>query len=94
MGRPPNPENAHRKRVPLSLRVTQEIKCKLDAAAQASGRSQSQQAEFWMERGCDLGWIASEMAQILAAGSAPARAAHRLEADAALLDVLYGEKAS
>ncbi len=64
-GRPAKTENMCRKRVALSLRVTQEFKSKLDAASQASGRSQSQQAEFWMERGFDHEWIVSEMAKLL-----------------------------
>lgn len=37
-------------RVPLGLRVTPTIKRKLDAAARKSGRSQSQEAEFRLER--------------------------------------------
>lgn len=36
-------------RVPLGLRVTADLKRKLDAAAEASGRSQSQEAEFRLE---------------------------------------------
>jgi TraY domain len=40
-------------RVPLSLRVTPESKRKLDAAAEKSGRSQSQEAEFRLERSFD-----------------------------------------
>jgi predicted transcriptional regulator len=35
--------------VPLGLRVTKELKAKLDQAAEASGRSQSQEAEFRLE---------------------------------------------
>ncbi len=37
-------------RVPLGLRVTKETKAKLDQAAQSSGRSQSQEAEFRLEQ--------------------------------------------
>ena len=37
-------------RVPLGLRVTPEMKRRLDAAAKQSGRSQSQEAEFRLER--------------------------------------------
>jgi hypothetical protein len=36
-------------RVPLGLRVTPEMKRRLDAAAKQSGRSQSQEAEFRLE---------------------------------------------
>jgi len=43
-GRPYNPAEPGR-RYPLGLRVGAEIKQKLDAAAQASGRTQSQEAE-------------------------------------------------
>jgi hypothetical protein len=44
-GRPPSPGE----RVPLGLRVTKELKARLDRAAEASGRSQSQEAEFRLE---------------------------------------------
>lgn len=44
-GRPPLGE-----RVPLGLRVTPDMKARLDAAAEASGRSQSQEAEFRLAR--------------------------------------------
>jgi TraY domain len=37
-------------RVPLSLRVTPQMKARLDEAAQESGRSQSQEAEIRLER--------------------------------------------
>jgi hypothetical protein len=37
-------------RVPLGLRVTPELKQKLDAATEGSGRSQSQEAELRLER--------------------------------------------
>jgi hypothetical protein len=40
-------------RVPLSLRVTPEFKERLDAAAEQSGRSQSQEAELRLERSFD-----------------------------------------
>ncbi len=39
--------------MPLSLRVTPELKEKLDNAAQASGRSQTQEIEFRLERSFD-----------------------------------------
>lgn len=37
-------------RVPLGLRVTSKLKAELDGAAKQSGRSQSQEAEFRLER--------------------------------------------
>ncbi len=49
---PPKPTASPRiagERVSLGLRVTKEIKAKLDQAAQSSGRSQSQEAEFRLE---------------------------------------------
>ena len=45
-GRPP----LAGERIPLGLRVTKETKQKLDRAAQASGRSQSQEAELRLEQ--------------------------------------------
>lgn len=48
-GRPTKAPKAG-ERVPLGLRVTAEMKRKLDAASERSGRSQSQEAEFRMER--------------------------------------------
>ena len=45
-GRPPLPGE----RIPLGLRVTREMKQKLDRAAHASGRSQSQEAELRLEQ--------------------------------------------
>jgi len=44
-GRPPSPGE----RVPLGLRVTRETKLRLAQASHASGRSQSQEAEFRLE---------------------------------------------
>jgi hypothetical protein len=49
MGRPTK-KPAAGERAPLGLRVTAEIKQKLDAAAAKSGRSQSQEAELRLER--------------------------------------------
>jgi hypothetical protein len=40
-------------RIPLGLRVTPELKQRLDAAAELSGRSQSQEAEFRLEHSFD-----------------------------------------
>ena len=47
-GRPGRPRTAG-ERVPLGLRVTTELKAKLDHAAKESGRSQSQEAELRLE---------------------------------------------
>lgn len=49
LGRPTKPATAGR-RVSLGLRVTAEIKNKLDDAARASGRTQSHEAECRLER--------------------------------------------
>lgn len=49
IGRPTKPA-AEGARASLGLRVTSDLKSKLDAAAEASGRSQSQEAEFRLER--------------------------------------------
>lgn len=49
MGRPKKPAKSG-ERVSLGLRVTAEIKSKLDDAAEKSGRSQSQEAELRLER--------------------------------------------
>ena len=49
IGRPTKKPKAG-ERVPLGLRVTAEIKRKLDAAAEDAGRSQSQEAELRLER--------------------------------------------
>jgi hypothetical protein len=49
MGRPTKAPKAD-ERVSLGLRVTADIKRRLDEAAERSGRSQSQEAEFRLER--------------------------------------------
>ena len=49
IGRPVKPA-APGSRVPLGLRVTADVKSRLDGAAEASGRSQSQEAELRLER--------------------------------------------
>lgn len=51
-GRPVK-EPANAGRVALGLRVTPEVKRKLDGAAERSGRSQSQEAELRLERSFD-----------------------------------------
>jgi hypothetical protein len=48
-------------RVPLGLRVTPEMKRRLDEAARRSGRSQSQEAEFRLERSFDRTDLLSEV---------------------------------
>ena len=67
IGRPTKFPNAG-ERVPLGLRVTPDIKLKLDAAAEKNGRSQSQEAEFRLEQsfGRDLAY--SMVASFTAAG--------------------------
>jgi predicted transcriptional regulator len=54
-------------RVPLSLRVTAELKQKLDAAAEKSGRSQAQETELRLERSFEREELLSE-ALVLAYG--------------------------
>jgi predicted transcriptional regulator len=49
LGRPPKPPTPGT-RVALGLKVTPEIKRRLDQAARKSGRTQSQQAELMIER--------------------------------------------
>jgi hypothetical protein len=51
-GRPTKKPKAG-ERVPLGLRVTADIKRKLDGAAEKAGRSQSQEAELRLERSFD-----------------------------------------
>ena len=54
-GGPPKREYGPGERVALSLRMTPDLKRRLDAVAEAGGRSQSQEAEirleksFWMD---------------------------------------------
>ena len=47
------PPESSAKRVPLSLRVTPQLKSKLDAAAVDTGRSQTQEIEFRLEQSFD-----------------------------------------
>jgi hypothetical protein len=54
IGRPTKPP-APGERVPLGLRVTPEMKGRLEAAAQQNGRSLSQEAELRLERSLDIG---------------------------------------
>ena len=56
-GREPEPGE----RVKLGLRVTPEVKRLLDGAAERSGRSQSQEAEFRLERSFDRTDLLSEV---------------------------------
>jgi hypothetical protein len=48
-GRPPKPADAG-KRISLHLKVTPQIKDRLDGAAEETGRTQSQEAEFRLEQ--------------------------------------------
>ena len=52
-GRPPSPPVAG-ERISLGLKVTAEIKKRLDGAARESGRTQSQEAEYRLQRSFDL----------------------------------------
>jgi hypothetical protein len=52
VGRPTKPGKSG-ERVPLGLRVTAKLKSQLDEAFKTSGRSQSQEAEFRLERSFD-----------------------------------------
>jgi DNA end-binding protein Ku len=52
-------------RAQLSFRVTAELKRRLDAAADESGRSQSQEAEFRLERSFDRQDLLSEVQRLL-----------------------------
>jgi TraY domain len=51
-------------RVPLGLRVTPEMKRRLDEAAKRSGRSQSQEAEFRLERSFDRSDLLSDVLRL------------------------------
>jgi hypothetical protein len=64
MGRPtkaPSPGE----RVSLGLRVTAEIKRKLDEAGEKSGRSQSQEAEIRLERSFELEHFEASIARMI-----------------------------
>jgi predicted transcriptional regulator len=52
-------------RVSLGLRVTAEIKRKLDEAAEKSGRSQSQEAELRLERSFELEHFEASIAEMI-----------------------------
>ena len=51
-------------RVPLGLRVTAELKAKLDEIAESSGRSQSQEVELRLERSFDKEQHAAEVSAL------------------------------
>jgi hypothetical protein len=51
-------------RVPLGLRVTPEMKRRVDDAAKRSGRSQSQEAEFRLERSFDRTDLVTEVLRL------------------------------
>lgn len=51
-------------RVSLGLRVSAEIKRRLDAAAEVSGRSQSQEAEFRLERSFERQGLLREVLEL------------------------------
>jgi hypothetical protein len=60
-GGPAKREPKQGERVALSLRMTPDLKRKLDAAAEAGGRSQSQEAEFRLERSFEREALLSEV---------------------------------
>ena len=75
------------KRVPLSLRVTPQLKAKLDAAATETGRSQTQEIEFRLEQSFDRSELVfgamtlaygAQVAAILLAAANAMRGAGRL----------------
>jgi hypothetical protein len=57
---PPKREPKPGERVALSLRMSPDLKRRLDAAAETNGRSQSQEAEFRLERSFDREALLSE----------------------------------
>ena len=61
IGGPPKREPKEGERVALSLRMTPALKRKLDSSAEAGGRSQSQEAEFSLERSFDRTDLLSEV---------------------------------
>lgn len=64
MGRPTKPPSPG-ERVSLGLRVTADIKRKLDEAAEQSGRSQSQEAELRLERSFELEHFEASIAEMI-----------------------------
>jgi len=60
-GAPPKREAEPGERFQLGIRVTAELKRKLDAAAEQSGRSQSQEAELRLEHTFDRQGLLSEV---------------------------------
>src|SRR5262245_49226328 len=60
-GGPPKRKPKEGERVALSLRMSPELKRQLDAAAELGGRSQSQEAEFRLERSFDRSDLVSEV---------------------------------
>ena len=58
---PPKREFKEGERVALSLRMTPALKRRLDAAAERGGRSQSQEAEFRLERSFDRQGLLEEV---------------------------------
>src|SRR5262249_40790251 len=60
-GAPPKREAEPGERFQLGIRVTAELKGKLDAAAEQSGRSQSQEAELRLEHTFDRQGLLSEV---------------------------------
>lgn len=61
VGRPTKAPKHGARRVSLGLRVTPDVKRQLDAAADKNGRSQSQEAEFRLERSFEIGVLLDYM---------------------------------
>jgi hypothetical protein len=66
LGGRPKREPDPGERVKLGLRVTAEVKRKLDAAADANGRSQSQEAEFRLEQSFERDRLSGGISQLQA----------------------------
>lgn len=64
IGRPPKKPIG--KRASLGLKVTADIKARMERAAELSGRSQSQEAELRLERSFDRDAIDAKLDEILA----------------------------
>jgi hypothetical protein len=68
IGGPPKREPKLGERVALSLRMTPELKRQLDFAAEQGGRSQSQEAEFRLERSFDRSDLLPEVLSLAFGG--------------------------
>lgn len=62
-----------RRRCPLSLRTTPEVRSALEAAAEASGRSLTQETEFRLERSFEMDALRAIVREEIAAALKAAR---------------------